>query len=134
MRYGERAKIIVVKDIEECFGNVQVLLKSKNIQELGQTRKKRLVVTAFDDSGTVQLGWFKGVKWSKSAIKVGEQYVVFGKPNFYGGTLNFNHPEIELEEKNKNKVGNLQPVYHSTEKLSSFGLQSKGIENLMRNL
>mgnify|MGYP007000449557 len=35
---------------------------------------------------------------------------------------------------NKNKEGNLQPVYHSTEKLTSFGLQSKGIENLMRNL
>ena len=133
-RYVDRSKTILVKDISESLGNVQILVKITNIQELGQPRKKRLLVTAFDDSGTVQLVWFKGVKWIKSAIKVGEQYVVFGKPNFYGGTLNFNHPEIELEEKNKNKVGNLQPIYHSTEKLSSFGLQSKGIENLMRNL
>ena len=41
---------------------------------------------------------------------------------------------MELEEKSKNKLGSLQPVYHSTEKLSAFGLQSRGIENLMRNL
>ena len=133
-RYVDRSKTIQVKDISESLGNVQILVKITNIQELGQPRKKRLLVTAFDDSGTVQLVWFKGVKWIKSAIKIGEQYVVFGKPNFYGGILNFNHPEIELEEKNKNKEGNLQPVSHSTEKLTSFGLQSKGIENLMRNL
>ena len=97
-----RSKTILIKDISESIGNVQILVKIANIQELGQPRK-RLLVTAFDNSGTVQLVWFKGVKWIKSTIKVGEQYVVFGKPNFYGGTLNFNHPEIELEEKIRNK-------------------------------
>ena len=133
-RYVDRSKTVQIKEILESLGNVQISVKITKIQELGQPRKKRLLVTAIDDTGTVQLVWFKGVKWIKSAIKAGEQYVVFGKPSLYGGTLNFNHPEIELEEKNKNKIGNLQPVYHSTEKLSSFGLQSKGIENLMRNL
>ena len=133
-RYVDRSKTVQIKEILESLGNVQISVKITKIQELGQPRKKRLLVTAIDDTGTVQLVWFKGVKWIKSAIKPGEQYVVFGKPSLYGGTLNFNHPEIELEEKNKNKIGNLQPVYHSTEKLSSFGLQSKGIENLMRNL
>ena len=102
-RYVDRSKTILVKDISESIGNVQILVKITNIQELGQPRKKRLLVTAFDNSGTVQLVWFKGVKWIKSTIKIGEQYVVFGKPNFYGGTLNFNHPEIELEEKKKIK-------------------------------
>ena len=31
-------------------------------------------------------------------------------------------------------MGELQPIYHSGEKLTKFGLHSKGIENLQRNL
>jgi ATP-dependent DNA helicase RecG len=133
-RYVDRTKTILIKNILESTDNVQLLVKIIDVKELGQPRRKRLVVTASDESGSIQLVWFRGVKWLKSTVKVGDFYVVFGKPTGYGNRINFNHPEIELEEKNKNKVGSLQPVYHSTEKLTAFGLHSKGIENLMRNL
>ena len=133
-RYVDRTQTILIKNILESTDNVQLLVKIIDVKELGQPRKKRLVVTASDESGSIQLVWFRGVKWLKSAVKVGEYYVVFGKPTVYGNRINFNHPEIELEEKNKNKAGSLQPVYHSTEKLVAFGLHSKGLENLMRNL
>ncbi|MDA9809523.1 ATP-dependent DNA helicase RecG [Flavobacteriales bacterium] len=133
-RYVDRTKTILIKNILESTDNVQLLVKIIDVKELGQPRRKRLVVTASDESGSIQLVWFRGVKWLKSTVKVGDFYVVFGKPTEYGNRINFNHPEIELEEKNKNKIGSLQPVYHSTEKLTAFGLHSKGIENLMRNL
>ena len=133
-RYVDRSKTVPVKNILESQGSVQISVTIKDVKELGQPRKKRLLVSAYDDSGTVQLVWFKGIKWIKPTIKIGHQYVVFGKPTSYGGSFNFNHPEMELEEKNKSKIGNLQPVYHSTEKLTAFGLHSKGMENLMRNL
>ena len=133
-RYVDRTQTILIKNILESTDNVQLLVKIIDVKELGQPRKKRLVVTASDESGSIQLVWFRSVKWLKSAVKVGEYYVVFGKPTVYGNRINFNHPEIELEEKNKNKAGTLQPVYHSTEKLAAFGLHSKGLENLMRNL
>ncbi|MDG1690184.1 MAG: ATP-dependent DNA helicase RecG, partial [Flavobacteriales bacterium] len=133
-RYVDRSKTVLVKDIIEPQGSVQISVQVSNVQELGQPRKKRLLVSAFDASGSVQLVWFKGVKWIKPTIKLGQQYVIYGKPISYAGSWNFNHPEMELEEKSKNKLGSLQPVYHSTEKLSAFGLQSRGIENLMRNL
>jgi len=133
-RYVDRTQTILIKNIVESTDNVQLLVKIIDVKELGQPRKKRLVVTASDESGSIQLVWFRGVKWLKSSVKIGEYYVVFGKPTVYGNKINFNHPEIELEEKNKNKAGNLRPVYHSTEKLAAFGLHSKGIENLMRNL
>ena len=133
-RYVDRTQTILIKNILESTDNVQLLVKIIDVKELGQPRKKRLVVTASDESGSIQLVWFRSVKWLKSAVKVGEYYVVFGKPTVYGNRINFNHPEIELEEKNKNKAGSLQPVYHSTEKLAAFGLHSKGLENLMRNL
>ena len=133
-RYVDRSKTVLIKDILEPQGSVQISVQISNVQELGQPRKKRLLVSAFDSSGSVELVWFKGIKWIKPTIKLGQQYVVYGKPTSYAGSWNFNHPEMELEEKSKNKLGSLQPVYHSTEKLSAFGLQSRGIENLMRNL
>ena len=39
-RYVDRSKTILVKDISESIGNVQILVKITNIQELGQPRKK----------------------------------------------------------------------------------------------
>ena len=133
-RYIDRSSTKTIKDITQGQGDIQLIVQITDIKELGQPRKKRLVATAKDDTGFVQLVWFKGIKWIKSSIELGQQYVLFGKPNLFGGSWNFNHPELELEEKNKNKIGVLQPVYHSTEKLTSFGLHSKGIENLMRTL
>ena len=104
------------------------------MEEVGPPRKKRLVAHGYDETGEIVLVWFKGVKWIKSSIQVGKSYVLYGKPTMYNSTWNFNHPDLELEQKNKDKIGVLQPVYHSGEKLSKFGLHSKGIENLQRNL
>ena len=133
-RYIDRSTTKLVKDISESNSDTQVLVQITAVKEVGQPRRKRLIATAKDDTGTIQLVWFKGIKWIKPTLKMGQQYVVFGKPNIYGGSWNFNHPEMELETKSKNKIGVLQPVYHSGEKLTSFGLNSKGIENIMRTL
>jgi ATP-dependent DNA helicase RecG len=133
-RYIDRSTTKLIKDLMPGNADVQLVVQITGVQEIGQSRKKRLVATAKDTTGNVQLVWFKGIKWVKSSIQIGKQYVIFGKPNLYGGSWNFNHPELELEVKNNSKIGSLQPVYHSTEKLSSFGLNSKGIENIMRTL
>tara|TARA_B100001287_G_scaffold194369_1_gene164423 strand:- start:19600 stop:21702 length:2103 start_codon:yes stop_codon:yes gene_type:complete len=133
-RYIDRTTTMLINQLTPGNSNVQLLVQITAVQEIGQSRKKRLVATAKDQSGTIKLVWFKGIKWIKSSIQIGKSYVIFGKPNLYSGVWNLNHPEIELETKNKDKIGELQPVYHSTEKLGSFGLHSKGIENLMRTL
>jgi ATP-dependent DNA helicase RecG len=133
-RYVDRSTTKLIRDIIPGNSNVQLIVQITGVQEIGQSRKKRLVATAKDETGSIQLVWFKGIKWIKSSIQIGKEYVVFGKPSLYSGKWNFNHPEIELEVKSKNKMGELQPVYHSTEKLGLFGLNSKGIETIMRTL
>ena len=104
-RYIDRSTTKLIKDINPDSGDVQLVVKITDVQELGQSRKKRLIATANDESGTVKLVWFKGIKWIKPSIQLGQQYVIFGKPNLYSGNWNFNHPEMELEVKNKNKMG-----------------------------
>ena len=133
-RYIDRSRLIKINQISPDLGNVQLSILIRNMEEVGPPRKKRLVSHAYDETGEIVLVWFKGVKWIKSSIQVGKSYVLYGKPTMYNNTWNFNHPDLELEQKNKDKIGVLQPVYHSGEKLSKFGLHSKGIENLQRNL
>ena len=132
-RYIDRSRLIKINQISPDLGNVQLSILIRNMEEV-ISRKKRLVAHAYDETGEIVLVWFKGVKWIKSSIQVGKSYVLYGKPTMYNNTWNFNHPDLELEQKNKDKIGVLQPVYHSGEKLSKFGLHSKGIENLQRNL
>ena len=133
-RYIDRSRLIKINQISPDLGNVQLSILIQNMEEVGPPRKKRLVAHAYDETGEIVLVWFKGVKWIKSSIQVGKSYVLYGKPTMYNNTWNFNHPDLELEQKNKDKIGVLQPVYHSGEKLTKFGLHSKGIENLQRNL
>ena len=133
-RYIDRSSTIKVSQIQGANTAVQLSVVIYDVEELGPPRRKRLVAHARDETGEVVLVWFKGVKWIKSSIELGKKYVLFGKANEYNNKWNFNHPELELEDKNKNKMGDLQPIYHSGEKLSKFGLHSKGIENLQRNL
>ena len=88
-----------------------------------------------DETGIVQLVWFKGTRWIKSSLKLNTDYLVFGKPSSFKNNFNIVHPEIDLwEDYNKKAHVGLQGVYHSSEKLSSKGLNSRGILKLIKNL
>jgi len=83
-----------------------------------------------DDTGTIDLIWFKGAKWIKSSIAIGKEYLVYGRVNRYGSKFSIPHPEIEEVKSTKQIEGYLQPIYHSGDKLSSRGLNSRGFEKL----
>ena len=60
---------------------IQIVGKIVQMEEVGAKRSKRLVAFIQDETGLLELVWFKGIKWVKSSIKSNTQYVVFGKPN-----------------------------------------------------
>ena len=64
-------------------------------------------------------------------MKVNEEVQIYGRPKAFKGRWNIPHPEISPIEKGGT---GLQPVYSSTERLTSSGLHSKGIEKLLANL
>ncbi len=78
--------------------------------------------------------WFKGIKWVEPSIKVGEEYLIYGKISAFGSKRNIVHPELEKIEGTVVTSVKLQPVYHSGEMLTRRGLNSKGIEKLTKNL
>lgn len=131
-RYVDRSKISLIKEIKDESQYVQVKGKITYFDEVGQKFGKRLVAYLKDESGQIELVWFQGAKWVANKLVTGMEYLVYGKPSFFNGKLNIVHPEIELiTQQTFEKNTGLQPVYPSTEKLKSKGLDSKGILKLV---
>ncbi len=133
-RWEDRSKIYQIKDAHEDLAYIQVKGVLTMVSLVGTDTKKRLVAQLEDKTGVIELVWFQSVPFIQKFLKKGDQYIVFGKPNIFNGTINIVHPEIELFGENKSMEGYLQPIYSSTEKLRRFYLDSKGISKLQRQL
>jgi ATP-dependent DNA helicase RecG len=134
-RHVDRSQVMKIADIRSDAAYIQVKGVIRNMQEIGAKRSMRLTATLSDESGTIELIWFQGVRWVKERSFPGKEYLVFGKPGVFNNKFNIPHPEIELLEEARILAGEpLQPFYSSTEKLKSKGLHAKGIAKIMSNL
>jgi ATP-dependent DNA helicase RecG len=131
-RYVDRSRFYKVSEVASAEAEVQVIGKITNLHEVaGKGRNKRLVAHFEDETGSLELVWFKGVPWVKKSLQLGQVYVLYGKPNYFQGSLNFPHPDLELlEEFKSSPLKGLQPLYPSTEKLNQRGLSNKNIAKL----
>ncbi|MCT4625269.1 MAG: ATP-dependent DNA helicase RecG [Schleiferiaceae bacterium] len=134
-RYADRSKFYKINEIKSVDVEVQVIGVITSAEELGQKRGKRLVAKFRDATGTVDLVWFKGIKWIKNSLKLNTPYILYAKPSIYNGIVNFAHPELELKaEADKSLQTGLQPVYSTTEKLIQKGLTNKAFARLTKAL
>lgn len=132
-RYQDRTQFIKVRDIQSEEGFVQIKGVLTNVSEVGSGRKKRLSAVIDDGTGLIELIWFKGIKWVLPKLKVGKEYLVYGKPSKFKSQFNIAHPDFE--EFSSGVIGKgLQPIYSSTEKASNLGLNTKGIEKIIKTL
>ena len=90
-----------------------------------------------DETGTLELVWFRYSKWMKEQIPLNREIFIFGKINLFNGNFSMPHPEIEVDEK-KALSGTLLPIYPGSEKLSKRGINNKFFQNtlseIIRNL
>ena len=133
-RYIDRSKVHQIKNINSTEIHVQLKGKITRISEAGEKRGKRLIAQLQDDTGSIELVWFKGIKWVKPKLSVGKEYTIFGKPSQFSNSYNLVHPEFEERQINQPIQASLQPVYSSTEKANSSGLNSKGIAKITKAL
>ncbi|MDA9161839.1 ATP-dependent DNA helicase RecG [Crocinitomicaceae bacterium] len=129
-RYVDRSYFTKIKDLHYEDSHVQLKGKVDQIKETGKGRYKKLSARFYDDTGSVQLIWFRGVSWIKSSLNINETYIIFGKPKIYSTKWSIPHPEMTIISHNVPRTG-FFPLYPSTEKLNSKGLNSKGIEKLI---
>jgi ATP-dependent DNA helicase RecG len=136
-KHIDRTRFYKVSELNIELPNVQLIVRLRTKEILGEKHTKRLVAQVYDDTGVMELAWFHGVRWVEKMLIPGKAYIIFGKPGEFNGKRQMAHPEIELYSpaalKEKGNM-TLQPAYSSTEKLKAYQLDSKGIQRLVANL
>ncbi|MCZ6593680.1 MAG: ATP-dependent DNA helicase RecG [Bacteroidetes bacterium] len=134
-RYLDRTKYYKIAELQRTNAEIQVIGKITHIKTVDQKRGKRLVATYTDETGKMELVWFRGHKWIRENLKLNEPYVIFGKTNWFKGSFSMPHPELELLSVHEKSLRSaMQPVYPSTEKLVSRGITNRVINTLMQQL
>jgi ATP-dependent DNA helicase RecG len=134
-RYIDRTKYYKINELHDNSAEVQVIGFITSFREVAQKRGKRLVVDFRDDTGVIELVWFRGQKWIRESLKTGKPYVIFGKTNVFGGKYNMPHPELELQDEHEaNLRSAMQAIYPSTEKLSNKGISNRIVSKIMQQL
>jgi len=134
-RYIDRSKILKISEIKDDNAYIQIKAKITDVHTTGTFHSKRVIATVRDDSGDLDLIWFQGIKWIIDKLKPGTEFIIFGKPTWFNGRLNIAHPELEIPNDQPFLVSDsLRPLYNSTEKLKSKGLDSRGISKLIKTL
>lgn len=134
-RHIDKTKVSKIRDIQYNTDFIQVAGRVTQFQITGQGRARRLVAEFRDDTGMLELTWFQGINWISKGLDLGKQYLVFGKPGFFMGKPQITHPEMEVLT--PEKLGGksfLEPIYPTTEKLKSKGLNGRAIGKLVANL
>jgi ATP-dependent DNA helicase RecG len=135
-RYIDRTRFYKINEVNGELPLIQILVRLKSFEIIGEKQGRRLVAQAKDETGEIELVWFQGIKWIEKNIKLNHVYIIFGKVTFFNNKVQMAHPEMELFSKENQSRGNLslQPVYSSTEKLKQFSLDSKGIQKIVSPL
>lgn len=132
-RYIDRSQIQKVANINDDTVYYQLIGTISNLQLIGKPRATRATARFSDDSGSIEIVFFRGLKWIKDRFKPGVRYVLFGKASEFNHNFNFVHPEIEEYNPNDPLIGEgLQGVYNSTEKLRDSGLGPRTIAKLQK--
>ena len=134
-KYIDRTKFYKASEIHAQMPYIQMKGVIRSLETVGKTGKERLSARFYDESGSVELVWFRSIKWQKENLKLNKEYIIFGKPSEFNGVISIIHPEMETEEESRLKpAGLFQGYYITTEKMKSKFLNSRAINKLQLTL
>ena len=130
-KYIDRRHIYRISELLESMSFIQVKGRILSFEsfETGR-RSKRLVAHFTDGHGILDLVWFSKTQYVTKNYKIGEEYIVFGRPTVYGGRFQISHPEIEPAQNVQLSTMGMQPHYHTTERMKKAGFTSRAIEKI----
>jgi ATP-dependent DNA helicase RecG len=134
-KYIDRTKFYNISEIHAQMPYIQIKGKIRTMETVGEGNKQRLTARFYDETGSLELVWFRAIKWQKENLKLNKEYIVFGKPSEFNGRINVVHPEMETEEEKQLKPSGLfQGYYITTEKMKKKYLNSKAVHKLQLTL
>ena len=134
-RYIDRTQFFKIDQLQSNNSEVQIVGKITSVKTIQQKKGSRLVATFIDETGMMELVWFRGIKWIKDSLKIDIPYVIFGRVNWFNGMFSIPHPETELLSEYKKSLRTaMQPVYPSTEKLQNKGITNRVMQKFQQTL
>lgn len=132
-RYVDRSKFYRIRDISPASMYVQIRGEIVKMSTQGAGRSERAIAVFSDGDSTIELLWFKGVKYVLERFKPGHEFVVFGKVSEFNGRYNIVHPDMETisEAMSKQSFGGVQGMYNTTEKMKNSSLTSRSLQKLV---
>ena len=133
-KYLDRSRFYKISEINTSDVYVQISGVFKNIVYKKYRNRYGIEAKFFDGEKNIKVLWFKGLSWVEKSIKTNQNYILFGRISWFEKLPSLVHPEFERVENFKSKSIKLQPVYSSTEKLSSIGISNKAMIKIIKNL
>ena len=134
-RYIDRSRFYNINEIPKNQSEVQIIGKIRSIRRTKVRYRDRLNCELYDDTGKIDLIWYRGFNWVEESLKINEDYVVYGKITWFGNKASIAHPEIKTKSNfNRNVPRRLHGIYSSTERLVNEGVTQKYFIKIIYNL
>ncbi len=134
-KYVDRSRIYAIHEISADMPFVQIRGKILSFEEFAMSARKKRVVAHFSDGRNVaDLVWFSGAQYIYKNYKVGEDYIVFGRPTVFNGRYQIAHPDIDRASDLELTAMGMQPYYNTTERMKKAGMASQAVEKIMKTL
>lgn len=132
-RYIDRSRIYYIHEIDNSMAYIQLKGRITAFESFGEGRRRRLVAHFTDGTGFVDLIWFQGIRFIEGKYKVGQEYVLFGKPTLFNNKWNIAHPELDPFMNEADRPEGLMAMYSTTEKMKNHYLNSKAMQKIIEN-
>jgi ATP-dependent DNA helicase RecG len=134
-KHTDRTKFYKISQISGDLPYIQLEGKIDRVETAGSGRNRRLTAIISDGTGSLELVWFKGLRWINELVKPGKKFIVFGKPATFNNRVNLVHPEMEDPDKDEKIINSaLQASYITSEKLKNSFITSRVINKLQNRL
>tara|TARA_B100001057_G_scaffold187014_1_gene187845 strand:+ start:22563 stop:24668 length:2106 start_codon:yes stop_codon:yes gene_type:complete len=134
-RYIDRSRFYKIKEIPKNHSEVQIIGKIRNVRRTKVRFRDRLNCEFYDNTGKVDLIWYRGFNWVEDSLKIEEDYIVYGKITWFGNKASIAHPEIKTKTNfERTTPRRLHGVYSSTERLVNEGVTQKYFIKIIYNL
>lgn len=134
-RYIDRSRFYKIAEVNPVQAEIQVVGRITRVEILGQKNAKRLTARMEDETGSIELVWFKKIDAIKGLLKKDKPLVIFGRVSVFQHRIQIAHPDIEDLESYRSKPRiPLQPVYPTTEKLQKRGINNRVMVKLFQEL
>ena len=153
-RYIDKSTFVRIADARPDMAYIQIKAKVIRTELYGKSSSsvsptpeglkfntvQRMSVWVGDGSGEMEMVFFKGIKWMYERLKIGAEFIFFGKPTAFNGRINIVHPEVDATAGKPvagtiitpgSASGTMTGVYTSTERLKNGGVTGKVMNKLM---